>query len=485
MKGLSKSRLLSYRQCPRRLWLHTFRPELAEDDAAAAARFATGTQVGEIARNLHTDGLLIVGETLARSLTLTRQALQATPKRPLFEATFEHDKVLVRADLLLPVRKGYRLVEVKSTTTVKDPHYEDAAVQAWVTREAGMTLAAVEIAHIDNAFVYPGNNNYGSLFTHVDVTRETQALGREVPAWVKGARHTLAGKEPDIEIGDQCHQPYDCPFFGYCNPDSEDTEGYPPEILPHGKTVAKELRAEGYTDLREVPKGRLTKENHVRVWKASVTGKATLDLQAGKLLRKYPYPRYYFDFETINPAVPIWAGTRPYQQVPFQWSCHREDKNGTVVASEFLANDAEDPRRACAESLLKAVGKSGPVFAYNASFESLRIKELGAAFPDLKTSLDAVNKRFVDLWPIAKKHYYHPDMRGSWSIKAVLPTVAPELNYENLNVADGGKAQVTFMEMLHPDTRARRRKVLRAWLLEYCNQDTLALVRLARFFQGG
>ncbi|MHB8472332.1 MAG: DUF2779 domain-containing protein [Gammaproteobacteria bacterium] len=466
------------------MWLHTFRPELAEEDADAAARFATGSEVGEIARSLHTDGLLIEGETLTRALTLTRQALKATPKRVLFEATFEHDKVLVRPDLLLPARKGYRMVEVKSTTTVKEPHYEDAAVQAWVTREAGMTLAAVEIAHIDNSFVYPGGNNYEGLFTHVDVTKETRALAREIPAWVKGARRTLAGKEPGIDIGDQCHAPYDCPFFGYCNPDSADTEGYPPEILPYGKTVAKELRAEGYTDLREVPKGRLTKANHVHIWKASVTGKATLHPQAGKLLKKYPYPRYYFDFETINPAVPIWAGTRPYQQVPFQWSCHREDRNGKLQASAFLAPDADDPRRACAESLLKAVGNSGPIFAYNASFESGRLKELGSAFPDLKASLDAVRERIVDLLPSTRAHYYHPDMRGSFSIKFVLPTVAPELNYENLDVADGAMAQEAFKEMIHPDTRAKRRKALRDALLEYCDQDTLALVRLARFFQG-
>jgi len=185
--------------------------------------------------------------------------------------------------------------------------------------------------------------------------------------------------------------------MAYCDPDGADDEGYPPEILPYGKTVAKQLREEGFTDLREVPKGRLEKENHIRVWKASVTGKATLDPQAGKMLKKYPYPRYYFDFETINPAVPMWAGTRPYQQVPFQWSCHREAKNGTVQASEYLAADAEDPRRACAESLLEALGTSGPIFAYKASFESGRIQELSEAFPDLKVRLDAVNERIVDL----------------------------------------------------------------------------------------
>ncbi len=484
MKGLSKSKLLQHCQCPKRLWLNTYSPELAEDVGDAAQRMATGTQVGEVARALHTNGLLIEGKTLTRALALTQQALNETPKRPLFEATFKHDPVLVRADLLLPVRNGYRLVEVKSSSSVKDYHYADAAVQAWTLRGVGLKLVKVEIAHINSQFIYPGGEDYRGLFTHADATQETTEIAGEIPGWVQAAQRTLAGKEPSIEPGDQCSEPFECPFRAYCDPDSVDDSGYPPEILPYGKTVAKKLREEGYTDLRQVPKGRLEKGNHIRIWKACVTGEATLNPEAGKLLKRYPYPRYYFDFETINPAVPTWAGTRPYQQVPFQWSCHREDKDGTVEAREFLASDADDPRRACAENLLQALGNSGPIFAYNASFEKGRIKELSEAFPDLKTALDVVNKRFVDLLPIAKEHYYHPDMRGSWSIKAVLPTIAPDLDYEDLDVADGGMAQEAYREMIHPETSAKRRQALRKALLEYCGQDTLALVRLARFFQG-
>ncbi len=277
MKGLSKSRLLDHRQCPKRLWLRTFQPQLAEEDAGTTARFSVGNHVGEVARDLQAGGLLIEGDTLTDALALTQQALKHQPRQPLFEATVEYDKVLVRADLLLPARSGYRLVEVKSTTKVKDTHYTDAAIQAWVVRGAGMKLAHIEVAHLNTKFVYQGQGDYQGLLTYTDVSAEANDIATEIPGWVKAARHTLAGKEPAIEPGEQCHDPYTCPFIAYCSPNSiEEEDGYPPEILPNGQTLAKKLREEGYTDLRDVPKGRLENPKHQRVWKASVTGPSAM-----------------------------------------------------------------------------------------------------------------------------------------------------------------------------------------------------------------
>jgi hypothetical protein len=485
MKGLSKSRILVHRQCPKRLWLHTFRPELEEDEEGVTARLAAGTQVGEVARSLHAHAQLIEGDTLDEALSLTQQALKSSPRRPLCEATFEHNKVLVRADLLLPVRNGYDLVEVKSSTGVKDYHYEDAAVQAWVVRRAGVKVPHVQIAHIDKNFVYPGNAAYQGLFVHSDITPDVHALSHAVPGWIKAARHTLAGDEPDIEPGAQCHTPFDCPFMAYCSPASAGEEdGYPPEILPRGKQVAADLRAVGYHDLRDVPDGYFANEKYERIRHASVTGQALLDPQAGKILKGCAYPRYYLDFETIQFAVPLWTGTRPYQQLPFQWSCHRESANGKLQADGYLASDAGDPRRAFVDSLLACIGPRGPIFVYQASFERSRLQELIDTFPELEDPIDALCDRMVDLLPMARDYYYHPAMRGSWSIKAVLPTIAPELSYSNLAVGDGTMAQQAYVEMLLPETTVKRREEIRNSLLAYCNQDTLALVRLVRFFQG-
>jgi len=479
--GLSKSRILLHRQCPKRLWLQANRPELAGEDAGATARMAAGTRVGEVARDLYPGGVLIEESTLSQALASTATEL-ARARRPVFEATLEADGVLVRVDLLLPDKRRYRIVEVKSATSVKDYYLEDAAVQAWVAREAGVPLSRVEIAHINSAFIYPGDLDYRGLFTHVDVTEAIAPLVEEVPIWSQEARETLAGGEPAVEVGDQCSTPFACPFQNYCWPPA-DPDSFPPEILPRGRKTAAQLRSDGFADLRDVPEGHLSNATHIRIWRASATGEIELNRAAAELLRSLPFSRYFLDFETIQFAVPIWAGTRPYMQIPFQWSCHVEDATGNVTHREFLAGGNGDPRRPFVDSLIAALDRDGPIFVYNAGFEGARMKELGAAFPEAAPQLDAAIARFVDLLPLTRDNYYHPAMRGSWSIKAVLPTIAPELSYDQLEVADGGTAMQAFAEMLSPDCDEERVTNLRRSLLAYCERDTLALVRLTRFLE--
>ena len=483
MAGLSKSRILLNLQCPKRLWLQVNRPELAEVEEGSAARMATGNEVGEIARSLYPDGLLIDPEKLSEAVKQTREALTKSPC-PLFEATFEAEGVLIRADLLLPEDDGYRMAEVKSSTGVKDYHLADAAIQSWVCRQNGLPLPKVEIAHIDSSFIYPGDKNYRGLFAHADITKTINDLAPEVPTWIAAARNTLLGDEPNVPPGKQCNSPFDCPFISYCHP-AVDPDAYPLEILPYGNKVAANLRAEGFHDLREVTEERLDNPKHRRVWRATVTGKQELDKEAGNILSGLPYPRHYLDFETIQFAVPRWAGTRPYAQIPFQWSCHTEDKDGTLIHQEFLACGTEDPRRQFAETLIAALGDTGPIIVYNAGFERGRMNELAAAYPDLAPALEAAIQRVFDLLPIARNHYYHPAMRGSWSIKAVLPTIAPELSYEGLEVAHGGMAQEAFLQLLDPAFPKDRRTSLTAALLAYCERDTLAMVRIAHYFEHG
>ena len=482
--GLSKSRILLHRQCPKRLWLKVHRPELEEVDDSNQARFDTGTYVGELARQLYPDGILIAGDNLGQAVADT-QAVLTVEKRPIFEATLQAGGLLIRADLMLPDQNGYRMVEVKSSTGVKDYHLTDAAIQSWVAQQAKLPLTSVEIAHIDNTFVYPGGGDYQGLFHYADISDQISSLKDEVPDWINAAQETLSGEEPCIAAGDQCNSPFPCSFIGYCSPQTEPEDGFPPEILPYGKTMAATLRAEGYTDLRDVPKERLGNLNHQRVWRITKSEQAELNPEAGRIIAALPYPRYYIDFETINPAVPVWAGTRPYMQVPFQWSCHIETAKDEMTHCAFLADGQSDPRQQFAMSLIDAVGTHGPVFVYNAPFERSRMQELAEYFPDLAPALEAAIDRIVDLLPVAREHYYHPDMRGSWSIKAVLPTIAPDLAYDNLEVANGGMAQDAFAEMMQLETLPERRVKLRDALLLYCERDTLAMVRIAHYFENG
>lgn len=485
---LSKSKLLSYLQCPRRLYLEVKEPQLAQVSAGTKAIMATGNRVGEVARAAYPEGTLIESQTnLGEALRLTSASLAKKPRRPLFEATFQHDGTLVRADLLVPEKRHWHLVEVKSSTEVKDYHLADAAIQQHVLRAAGVALGEVCIQFINREFVYPGNGNYfqvkrggevNSLFLRQEVSADIAPLVRmEVPAWIAGARATLAGTMPPKT--DRCSEPFQCPFKGYCYPE---TTEYPVERLPHIGKKAEALRQRGYVDIRDIPDGILTNPKQERVRQATVTGKAFLHAGAAGMLAKLGWPRYYLDFETIQFAVPIWKGTRPNQQLPFQWSCHVQRKDGSLGHSEFLDLSGDDPTRAFAEELIAAVGKRGPIFVYNQGFESSRIEELGQRYKDLAPALEAIRERLVDLLPITRDHYYHPAMKGSWSIKAVLPTIAPDLDYGNLGeVQHGGEAQVAYREAIAPETAPERREQLRSGLLAYCERDTEAMVRLAEF----
>jgi len=421
-------------------------------------------------------------DDLKTALAQTREAM-AQPQRPLFEATFQHEGTLVRADLMLPDQNGWRMVEVKSSTSVKDYHLNDAAVQTWVLAQQEVPLSRIELAHINNQFVYPGGADYQGLLTYADITETVQAMQADVPTWVANARTTAELEaEPTIPPGPQCTDPFECSFRRYCDPTAfEPLAPHSVRVLPYGGNLVKALLAEGKDDLRKLSEASLTNPKHKRIWRVVNQGQAELAPEAGEAIRQLDWPRYYIDFETLNPAIPIWAGTRPYQQVPFQWSCHIETQDGLHHA-DFLADGRDDPRRGFIDSLLETVGDKGAVIVYNAAFERSRLIEAAQAFPELATRIQSVIERMFDLLPLSREHYYHADMLGSWSIKAVLPTIAPELSYEGLAVAHGGAAQEAFAEMMATETNEARRADLRQGLLEYCERDTLAMVRIAWFF---
>jgi hypothetical protein len=476
---LTKTQLLHWRQCPRRLWLEVRGRVPAQ--AGAALPLLHGRQVGEAARGLFPGGRLIDTAAPEAALARTRAALAAG--EPLYEAAFLHEGLLARADLLLPQAEGWRLVEVKAATGLKPEHAEECAIQAWVLAGCGIALKSAELAHVDGKYVYPGGADYTGLLQYRDLRADAARLAPLVPQWLAGARATLTADEPDITVGPQCGKPSPCPYRAHCAPPRPD---YPLSILPHAEKLAKQLAAQGIADLRDVPEAALTKPMHRRIWQATREGRAVLDGDAGERLRQLAWPRHYLDFEAVQFAVPRWAGTRPYQFVPFQWSCHREAADGDLEHLEFLDLGGGDPRRAFAEALLAAAGEAGPVLVYYKPFEQGRIHELAEDFPDLGAGLRALGQRLVDLLPIAQRHYYHPAMKGSWSLKAVLPTIAPDLAYARLEqVRDGGDAQLAYLECVTPDTPPERRATLARALLTYCGRDTLALVRLARHFQTG
>ena len=476
---LSKSKIMAGCQCEKRLWLEVYRSDLIEYGSDVEQRFAVGEDVNDVARAQYSDGVLVSYDHGAEAaVEETRRLLKEQPDTPIFEATFKAQDVLVRVDILKPCREGYELIEVKSSTSVKDHYCEDSAVQTWVLECAGIPVKAIYLCHINNQFVYPGNGDYRGLFHYENITEEVRELSREVPQWVHRYREMLSGNEPEIEIGPQCTDPYSCPFIEYCR--GEETE-YPLRYLPRiSRQLIDALTAEGIEDIRDIPEGRLSSVTQEWVRRVTITGEPELKPEAAEV-GEYGYPRYYLDFETIQFAVPIWEGTSPYKQLPFQWSCHIELASGELRHEEYLDTSGNSPMRVCAESLLRVVGKEGPIFAYG-SYEKTVLNALIARYPDLAEDLHKLTERLVDLLSIVRKTYYHPDMLGSWSIKNVLPTVAPHLNYGSLgDVQDGSAAGTAYLQIINPETDDVERQRLVRELLAYCEHDTLALVELVKY----
>ena len=242
------------------------------------------------------------------------------------------------------------------------------------------------------------------------------------------------------------------------------------------------IEVEGVSDLRQVP-DELLNPKQLRVKTHTLGGSVYFNADgAAAELAQHKLPALFLDFETINFAVPIWKGTRPFQQIPFQFSLHRLSRTGKLTHKEFIDLSGQDPSRRFAEALIAACGERGPIFVYS-SFESNRIYELAKRFPKLARPLLAIDDRLVDLLPIASEHYYHPDQQGRWSIKNVLPTIAPDLRYDELDgVQDGGMAMMAFREALHPDTAGARKVEIEGQLLDYCRLDTEAMVRVWAYF---
>ncbi len=477
--GLSKSQIAAFEQCARRLWLAVHQPGAAATDDSAQARFAAGREVGIVARALAPDGVLVQADPdLDAALETTRRWL-AAGDRPLFEATFEHDGALVRIDVLEPMGDAtWRIAEVKSSTSAKPHHRSDLATQVWVARQAGVPVSGAAIRHIDNRFVLAEPGWFEGLFADEESLDEIEALVAERQALIGAARDALKGPEPAISPGDQCASPYACEFSGHCSRGLTEAPDWPVTILPNGG--GRRWLEAGIDDLLQVDAAALTNPVHRRVYDATLSGATFHDAAAARAaIGEWSWPRAWLDFETIAFAVPRWVGTRPYQQVPFQFSVHVEQEDGRIDHHAFLSLDGQDPRRGCAEALIKALPEDGAIIAYSAGFERGRMRELADAFPDLAAALSARADRIVDLLPVTRATWYHRDQRGSWSIKAVLPTVAPDLDYGGLEVKDGGQAQMAWLEISEGADPARRAELERA-LLAYCERDTWAMVVLAR-----
>lgn len=485
---LPAQRLESFQQCARRAWLEEHRPELAQAPEDAAYWQLQAEAVNRAAQRQFQGAFTIYGAP-DEALQMTRDLMGRHPQATFFNASFVTQGVNFRPDVLETKSRGLIASEITASTLRagsldKDKHrrlsHRLSAV-AWGLARHRLKAMQFAVHGLDRDVLWDGKDpTYQGLLTRVDMT-ESVMEGRKVIAdEVDSLRAVLASKrEPKIKVTRHCKKPFPCPFSEHC----KSQKGRPAVTIydiPGKFWMLQDRWAEmGYYDLTKVPPHELDAAplELQPVLQSLVSGTEFKSKRAARAFKELPFPRYYFDFEAISLALPAWKGRRPYEQVPFQWSLHIETAPGVFTHKAFIELSGSDPAKACAKSLVRALGKKGPVLVYHASYEGSRLKEMAEQFPELSKSLLDIVTRLEDLELWVRDFYYHPQMKGSYSIKKVLPCLAPEFSYDQLEgVKNGVDAQMGYLSAVGAGFAKDKFDITRQRLLRYCSHDTWAMV---------
>jgi hypothetical protein len=481
---LTKSRHMAGLQCPRRLWLLVHEP-LPYEEPPPGTPLDFGQDIGRRAHLLFPGGKAVTKEPWEHDQAVVRTAaLLADSNVPaIFEAAFEYDDIRIRVDVLERLSDDtWGLREVKSSGGLKHHYIDDIALQTYVLRGAGVTISSIELLHVNTAYVRgAGGIAWPEFFARLDVDEAVATALVDLPSRLPAMRESLnATTLPEVEPGPQCGSPYPCEFWGRCTADKPiDWISYMPCL---SQARAKELKECGIEAISAIPPDFPLSTRQEIIRDAIATKRPFVAPDLARRLHGYGPPACYLDFEAMMPPIPLYEGTRPYQTIAFQWSLHILDEDGTVHHRDFLADGNDDPRRLFAETLIEAMaGSNTPIVVYSA-YEQTQLEKLAQTFPDLRTSIDAIIGRLVDLLPVMRSGVYFPEAGFSNSIKSVGPALCPDFTYDDLeDIADGMAASAAFLQLASgrlalPEEAKRLRSALRA----YCQRDTLAMVEVHR-----
>jgi hypothetical protein len=439
---LSKSRFVRGTNCIKSLWLYKHKREEQVISEATQAIFSRGTNVGELATECFPGGVMAVTGNFptTESAKYTKELIEQGVET-IYEATFIYDNTLVAIDILHKKNGKWYLYEVKSTNSAKQEHVKDVAVQYYVVTGTGIPLEDVFVMHFDRSYIRRGELEPEKLFKSTSVLTGALAWQHEVKSKIPDLLTMLEGSEPEIEMGSQCKNPYICDYTEYCK-----------SLNPN---IGKK------TELSSIPE--------------------VLPDKVREFVNSVVYPICHLDFETIMPGVPLFNESRPYQQIPFQYSIHfQNERDCDISHCEYLAPSdlSIDPRKGLIEKMIKETKDAKTIFVYSIAFERTRIYEMIRDFPEYESDLQSIVARLKDLIiPFRKKYYRTETMLGRYSIKIVLPAICPELSYDDLKYSDGMAASNAFLDLYYcndAETIAKTREDL----LKYCHLDTLAMVKI-------
>ena len=448
---------------------------LPEVDAATQYRFDQGHLVGELARKLFPGGIDIPCESFTNNLRQTNELLEQ--RVPLFEAGIKADELYARADILNPVGEDeWDIIEVKSSTTIKKVNYDDVAFQKFCYQKHGLKIRKSFLAYINNKYVKNGDIDPGQLFNIEDISDQVKEASTGIQDRIDNLLAIISAERcPDVGIGKHCKNPYDCPLQQECWSFLPENSVFD---LYRGGRKSTELLEKGILAIRDIPDCYDLSDKQQIQKACELSGKPYIDKrEVGYFLGTLSYPLYYLDFETISPVVPLFDGTRPYQQIPFQFSLHVVMKEHAMPEHySFLAEGTKDPRPELLSRLKELLGEQGSIVVYFQPFEKTILEELAEAFPNYRNWVEGVLERIIDLiTPFQDFNYYHPVQQGSASIKVVLPALTGK-SYDEMNISNGEVASLAFLEATYGNVPDDVRLKIRDDLEKYCGLDSGGMI---------
>jgi hypothetical protein len=481
---ISKSSFIKGKQCLKSLYLSKKHSDLRDKiSEGQQAVFDIGKYVGEVAKQLFPGGVMAacdLPEGFYRSMKYTKEIIEKG-QNIIYEAGFTFETTHCFVDILVKEDGKWNIYEVKSSTEVKDVHIFDVAFQYYVINNLGLEINDVSIIYINSQYVRIGEIDIQQLFTVESVIEQVLENQAVVKNLLMSELITLQKTVvPDIGIGPHCFDPYDCDFMGFCWKDVPEYSIFNISNLRKNKKF--DLYNKGILETTDIPFDYPLNANQLLQVQADKTGETIIDKPGiKKFLESLNYPLYFLDFETFNPAIPLYNYSRPYQQIVFQYSLHiLNEPGGQIEHRDFLAQPKGDPRITMIEQLINEIGSDGNIIVYNKGFETPRLNEIARDFLKYESKIKKILDRIVDLMiPFQQKLYYTPEMKGLYSIKQVLPALVPGFSYKNLEINNGGDASLAFVRLMKENDPAMINQT-RQDLLKYCKMDTLAMVEILK-----
>jgi hypothetical protein len=491
--SLTKTLILSGIQCEKKLWFDLNDKIKLKDKAI----FRSGNRFNDVVRKNYGEGLDLSDEKEHQIvIERTKEAIQSDNINVIYEAGFLFKKTFIRADVLIKKDNQWTMLEAKASTSVKDINISDLAIQSFIVKKLGLDVICNKIIHINKEFIYKGNENYKDLIVEVDITKEVLAEENEVENLIDKFLPLKKSNCPKKETGPHCKDPYPCHYLDRCSPPETNISNVSYKILPYcSKKIEAYCKTNKTDKLKDIPKDLLQSsrkgyaENYYQIiQEAHIKNTPWVNKDISEQFKKWKMPYYFMDFETIQQGVPIIENTKPFEQVPFQWSVHKLREKGKALKEfSFIDFDDQDIELNFLKRLIETLGDKGTIFVHNHPFEKGVLNKLKEK-PKMKSysdQVDSIIDRIEDTLELTRKNFYSPEMFGKYSLKKIIKGIPTQISYESEDedaVSDGSDAQLAWFKCTDLKTKSWEKDNYKKELIKYCSKDTGAMYDLISYF---